>query len=70
MRRLETTNLRRVGVSDAGLRLLAGHQRLAMLVLSDGLSTGAFTEAALAELQRRLPACEIIVVGRGTFPDL
>lgn len=49
---------------------LAGHPRLAMVVLSDGLSTGAFTEAALAELQRRLPACEIVVVGRGTFPDL
>jgi len=70
MRRLETINVRSVELSDVGLRLLADHPHLAMLVVSDGLSTGRFTEAELADVQRRLPACEIIVVGRGTFPHL
>jgi hypothetical protein len=41
-----------------------------MLVVSDGLATGQFTYDELADLQRRLPDCEIIVVGRGTFPHL
>lgn len=64
MRALETINVRGVDLSDVGLRMLADHPFLTMLVVSDGLSTGRFTEAALADLQRRLPACEIIVVGR------
>lgn len=70
MRRLETINVRGVEISDVGLRLLADHPYLDMVVLSDGLSAGRFTEAALADLQGRLPACEIVVVGRGTFPHL
>jgi len=41
-----------------------------MLVISDGPSAGRFSNAALAEVQRRLPACEITIVGRGTFPRI
>jgi len=70
MRQLEPINVRGVELSDVGLRLLADHRQLAMIVVSDGLRTGRFTEAGLADLQRRLPACEIIVVGRGTWPHL
>jgi len=71
MTALETINLRRLDITDEGLLHLADHHRhLDTLVISDELAEGRFSLAALAEVQRRLPACEIVVVGRGTFPDL
>lgn len=71
MSALETINMRRLDITDMGLRGLAErHQRLEMLVISDELAEGRFTLGGLAEVQRLLPACEIVVVGRGTFPDL
>lgn len=71
MSMLETINLRRLAITDEGLLGLAGrHRHLDMLVISDELAEGRFTLAGLAEVQRLLPACEIVVVGRGTFPGL
>jgi hypothetical protein len=71
MSALETINVRRLDITDAGLLGLAErHQCLEMLVVSDELAEGRFTLGGLAEVQRLLPACEIVVVGRGTFPDL
>jgi hypothetical protein len=68
---LETINLRRLDITDAGLLDLAQHHRcLDTLVISDELASGRFSLASLAEVQRLLPACEIVVVGRGAFPDL
>ena len=57
-------------ITDVGILLLARHSLLQMVVFSDGLAEGRFSHAALAELQARLPDCEITLVGRGTFPDL
>jgi hypothetical protein len=71
MSALETINVRRLDITDEGLLRLADHHpRLDTIVLSDELAEGRFSVAGLAEVQRRLPACEIVVVGRGTFPDL
>lgn len=71
MSALETINLRRLDITDEGLLDFAErHRCLEMLVISDELTEGRFSRAGLAEVQRLLPACEIVVVGRGTFPDL
>jgi hypothetical protein len=67
---LEDLDISTTDVTDAGLLRLADHQRLEMLVISDELAGGRFSHAALAEVQRRLPDCEIVVVGRGTFPRI
>jgi hypothetical protein len=71
MRALETINLRRLDITGEGLLGLAErHRRLDTIVISDELAEGRFTTAGLAEVQHLLPACEIVVVGRGTFPNL
>ncbi|ACU75470.1 hypothetical protein Caci_6624 [Catenulispora acidiphila DSM 44928] len=68
---LETVNLRRLDISDEGLRGLAErHRCLDTIVISDEVDECRFTVAGLAEVQRLLPACEIVVVGRGTFPHI
>ncbi len=61
MQDLTTLNLKGLDITDASLRLLANHPQLDLLVLSDGRR---FSHHALAELRRRLPACEIVVDGR------
>ena len=70
MRALETLNIRELDITDASLRHLAGHPRLTLVAMSDGLAEGRFSYAALAELQERLPGCELLLVGRGIFPEV